>query len=70
MLEKEKEDSTQNVKEPTTEQKASTDLVLPSNFNELVESRAKEIAHKYKEQSHEMKLFNEKKAQISFYLDQ
>lgn len=48
----------------------STELTLPENFDELVEERALEIAHKYKEQSPEMKLFNEKKAQISFYKDQ
>ena len=51
-----------------TEEK-STELVLPDNFNELVEEKAKEIAHRYKEQSTEMKVFNEKKAQITFFKD-
>lgn len=41
--------------------------VLPDNFDELVEEKAKQIAHRYKEQSQEMKIFNEKKAQITFY---
>lgn len=51
------------------EEATSTELSLPDNFKELVEARAKEIAHRYKEQSPEMKLFNEKKAQIQFYKD-
>lgn len=60
----EKKDSTEKSTEVA---KKSTELVLPDNFDELVEQKAQEIAYKYKEQSPEMKLFNEKKAQISFY---